>query len=398
MVAFKSAYPLFFFFFWFSLQMAMKIFKEMDDESRHWAFANEVETMIKIKGERNENTCLCGRLGFFGSLPTCSCDPRITSHLHEGADAQTAPHAHSPLHTDHDNKSNLFFAEKGLKDMAILHGWFNRYAMAGKRSKDQEFKRLYTILMPFYADGAVDYASYNWIYEFASFDDLAPSLRRLFLRVFRAVQSLHQLDILHMDIKAANIFMDQGQPFLGDFGLARNDLLKNKNKTKMMPVENADLDKTWYFPPEIHLQFSFEDFDTYQLGAFVASLAHRLASRMCGKPYRSLPLFSELAKGMLGDVVRLGRDCARVDDVRWNTGNPMVSDPRRRQRCPSFPLLEPLHRWPLDKAIQFLESDTFEKYLSRKPRHTVADSTTACPLVRRTRTKRACPHSHFRRQ
>lgn len=50
-----------------------------------------------------------------------------------------------------------------------------------------------------------------------------PELLRLMLRVCEAVDYAHRLGLLHLDLKPANVLIDErGEPLIADFGLARH--------------------------------------------------------------------------------------------------------------------------------------------------------------------------------
>ena len=67
---------------------------------------------------------------------------------------------------------------------------------------------------------------------------------QIFIQIVRGLKALHDLDILHRDLKCANIFLfNDGVVKLGDFGFCKS--LENANMTKTM------LGSPIYMAPEI---------------------------------------------------------------------------------------------------------------------------------------------------
>jgi translation initiation factor 2-alpha kinase 4 len=56
---------------------------------------------------------------------------------------------------------------------------------------------------------------------------------KLFRQILEGLAHIHGLGIIHRDLKPENIFIDlSGDPQIGDFGLATNDLVVNHHMVK----------------------------------------------------------------------------------------------------------------------------------------------------------------------
>ncbi len=86
-----------------------------------------------------------------------------------------------------------------------------------------------------------------------------PQIKCYLLQLLRGLRYLHESHILHRDMKAANLLIDnQGILQIADFGLARH--YDGRTPVAGQPMGNGTRDYTglvvtrWYRPPELLLQ------------------------------------------------------------------------------------------------------------------------------------------------
>jgi serine/threonine protein kinase len=99
---------------------------------------------------------------------------------------------------------------------------------------------------------------------------------KLTKQLTNAVQYIHQKNILHLDIKPENIFIKDGNAFLGDFGSAIQLYKTNENIYEKI-TKNQIYSSSFYEPPEDYLSPAF---DVYSLGVVLFELFVLFYTRM----------------------------------------------------------------------------------------------------------------------
>ena len=115
------------------------------------------------------------------------------------------------------------------------------------------------------------------LYEFASKGDLfkyiyfnktglkEKNCKVIIFKILKALQALHEIGIIHRDIKAQNILLD-GERFdikIGDFGFS-SFINEEKDKNEIVGTDE-------YMPPEVFLQLNYSDVrsDIYSTGILI---------------------------------------------------------------------------------------------------------------------------------
>lgn len=84
----------------------------------------------------------------------------------------------------------------------------------------------------------------------------------LFRKIVEGLAYLHKHGVIHRDLKPENIFINQaGDPQIGDFGLATNELIINNTLVKGSGVDTVEgnelttnVGTTFYVAPELKLK------------------------------------------------------------------------------------------------------------------------------------------------
>jgi serine/threonine-protein kinase len=175
---------------------------------------------------------------------------------------------------------------------------------------------------------------------------------RIVAEVARAVDYLHQHDIVHCDLKPSNILLDGEQPLITDFGLSR--VLRSESPTD--PIAQYRLEGTIpYMAPEQVRGEPGKSSDIYSLGAVLFEL---LTGRTpFGGGTRGLqkilqdeaPGPRQVDRSLPASLDRIVRKCLRKNPAeRYETAAQLAAELERVRRR------EPLVHTPADTAAQSL--------------------------------------------
>jgi len=167
----------------------------------------------------------------------------------------------------------------------------------------------------------------------------------LFKQVLEGLHQCHRAGIMHRDIKAANLLLNQGQLKLADFGLASNYVRRNAFSTNVVTL--------WYRPPELLLSNSTygPKVDIWSAGCLFVELLTRqspfpgrdekhqleLIVRTCGTPDETnWPGVSKLdgfkmLRGLEGHKSRLAEVFSKFDPKALDLLSKLLAlDPAKR--------------------------------------------------------------------
>ena len=157
-----------------------------------------------------------------------------------------------------------------------------------------------------------------------------PELLRLLLRVCEAVDYAHRLGLLHLDLKPANVLIDErGEPLIADFGLARH--MDDKGAVQAQEVSGTPA----FMAPEQILIKQYRltaATDLYALGAML---------------YRALSGYSPHGEGNSEELIRRAL-AGRIRPLRELA--PTVA-PDLAAVCEKCLALEPRDRYPSARAL-----------------------------------------------
>lgn len=181
-------------------------------------------------------------------------------------------------------------------------------------------------------------------------------VRRWFSQIASALSHAHELDVIHRDVKPANIIItpDRESAYLVDFGIALT-----ADEAKKLTKSGFVIGTPGYMSPE---QQRGEEVDHR---TDIYSLAVTLYEALAGKPipigqYEELSVANEAIPPALDDLIR---DCLRDSKERLDSVREFSSRLAGAVR-PSRPLSEVLARGRLHElanAIEFLDADDLVK-------------------------------------